>query len=145
MADEPLDPETGELTSRVPKRRDFLRLCCELNARGCRYFVVGGFAMIHLGLPWTTGDIDLWIDPSPDNESKVFDALATLPDGCMRELEPGDVAKFSVVRVADERLLNEALRDKLFLSVKALRRSRDEWPAQRAERSTKDRNVLAPT
>jgi len=101
--------------------------------------------MIHLGLPWTTGDIDLWIDPSPDNESKVFDALATLPDGCMRELEPGDVAKFSVVRVADERLLNEALRDKLFLSVKALRRSRDEWPAQRAERSTKDRNVLAPT
>jgi len=106
MADEPIDPETGELTSRAPEKRDFLRLCGELNARGCRYFVVGGFAIIHLGLPRTTSDIDLLIDPSPDNESRVFDALATLPDGCVRELEPGDVARFSVVRVADEILVD---------------------------------------
>jgi hypothetical protein len=102
MADEPVDPEAGGLTSRAPSRNDFLHLCGELNARGCQYLVVGGFAIIQLGLPRTTGDIDLLIDPSLENESKVYDALATLPDGCVRELEPGDVAKFTVVRVADE-------------------------------------------
>ncbi|MGA1540623.1 MAG: hypothetical protein ACO39C_09390, partial [Chthoniobacterales bacterium] len=33
---------------------------------------------------------------------KVFEALATLPDGAVRELDPGDVEKFTVVRVSDE-------------------------------------------
>jgi len=42
------------------------------------------------------------MDASEDNESRVFAALATLKDGCVRELDPGDVAKFTVVRVADE-------------------------------------------
>lgn len=102
MADGPFDPETGELISRAPEKADFVRLCHELNKRGCRYFVVGGFAMIHVGLPRTTGDIDLLIDCSLENEARVFDALATLPDGCVRELQPGEVSQYAVVRVADE-------------------------------------------
>lgn len=102
MADGPFDPETGRLISRAPEMRDFARLCRELNTRGCRYVVVGGFAIIQLGLPRTTADVDLLIDSSPENEARVFDALATLPDSCARELQPGDVAKYTVVRVADE-------------------------------------------
>ncbi len=88
MADGPFDPETGELIPRPPGKEDFLQLCRELNSRGCRYCIVGGFAIIQLGLPRTTGDIDLLIDPSPANERAVFDALATLPDGCARDLDP---------------------------------------------------------
>lgn len=106
MADGPFDPESGELISRAPEKEDFLKLCRELNDRDCRYFIVGGFAMIQLGLPRTTGDIDLLIDSSLENEAKVFAALATLPDGCARELEPGEVAKYTVVRVADEILVD---------------------------------------
>ena len=52
------------------------------------------------GYPRTTGDVDLLIDASRENEAKVFAALATLSDGCVRELDPGDVSKYLVVRVA---------------------------------------------
>ena len=106
MADGPFDPETGELIPKAPEREDLVLLCRELNLRGARYVVVGGFAIIMGGLPRTTGDVDLVIDASLENEAKVFAALATLPDGCVRELEPGDVAKYLVVRVADEILVD---------------------------------------
>jgi hypothetical protein len=106
MADGPYDPETGELVSRAPEREDLVNLCRELNARGVRYLIVGGFAIIEAGLPRTTGDVDLLIATDLENEGKAFDALATLPDGCARELDPGDVEKFLVVRVADEILVD---------------------------------------
>jgi hypothetical protein len=83
-----------------------VNLCRELNARGVRYLIVGGFAIIEAGLPRTTGDVDLLIATDLENEGKAFDALATLPDGCARELDPGDVEKFLVVRVADEILVD---------------------------------------
>src|SRR5439155_7176834 len=37
-----------------------------------------------------------------ENESKVFSALSTLPDNAVRELQPGDLHQYSVIRVADE-------------------------------------------
>ena len=106
MADGSLDSETGELTSRAPFREDLVKLCRELRSRGARFIVVGGFAVIFAGYPRTTGDIDLLIDVSLENEASVFDALATLPDGCVRELLPGEVGKYTVVRVADEILVD---------------------------------------
>jgi hypothetical protein len=102
MADGPFDPETGELIPRAPEREDLVKLARELESRGALYLVVGGFAVIMAGLPRTTSDLDLIIESSPENEAKVFTALATLPDGCVRELAPGDVLKYTVVRVADE-------------------------------------------
>jgi predicted nucleotidyltransferase len=106
MADGPFDPETGELISRAPEKRDLVDLCRQLQDRGCLFLVVGGFAAIFHGLPRTTGDVDILIDTSLENEALAYDALATLPDGCVRELDPGDVAKFNVVRVADEILVD---------------------------------------
>lgn len=44
----------------------------------------------------------LLIGNSVENEARVFDARAKLPDGCVRELQPGDVGAYMVVRVADE-------------------------------------------
>jgi hypothetical protein len=106
MDDESYDPESGELTPRDPSLEDVVSLCRELNAREVRYVVVGGFAIRAAGYSRHTKDVDLIVDAAVENEARVFDALATLPDGCVRELEPGDVAKYLVVRVADEILVD---------------------------------------
>jgi len=104
--DDELPDEAEELISRPPQREDVVGLCRELNRLGAKYVVVGGFAVIEAGYSRTTGDIDLLVDPAADNEVRVFEALATLPDGAVRELDPGDVAKFTVVRISDEVLVD---------------------------------------
>jgi hypothetical protein len=106
MDDGSYDPESSELTPRDPSLEDVVSLCRELNARDVKYIVVGGFAIRAAGYSRHTGDVDLIVDAGLENEAKVFEALATLPDGCVRELEPGDVAKYIVVRVADEILVD---------------------------------------
>jgi len=83
-----------------------VRLCRELNSRGARYLVVGGFAIITAGLPRTTGDIDLMVAVDAENEAKVFAALSTLPDNAVRELQPGELQRYNVIRVADEILVD---------------------------------------
>lgn len=106
MAGGPFDPETGELMPRPPEREDLVDLCRQLHDRGANFLVVGGFAVILAGYARTTGDIDLLIETSLENEARVYEALATLPDGCVRELELGEVEKYTVVRVADEILVD---------------------------------------
>lgn len=106
MDDGPFDPEAGELTPRDPSLGDLVELCRQLSDRGAAFLVVGGFAIRASGYSRHTGDVDLLIDASLENEARVFAALATLPDGCVRELDPGDVSKYVVVRVADEILVD---------------------------------------
>ncbi|MEO8353987.1 MAG: hypothetical protein ABI680_19840 [Chthoniobacteraceae bacterium] len=81
---------------------DLVNLCRELNERGARYVVVGGFAIIQAGYDRHTKDIDLLVDVSAENESALLEALATLPDNAVRELKRGEIAENIVVRVADE-------------------------------------------
>jgi hypothetical protein len=77
-----------------------------LNQRGARYIVIGGFAVITAGLPRVTGGIDLLVAADRDNEAKVFSALSTLPDNAVRELQPGELQQYNVIRVADEILVD---------------------------------------
>ncbi|MFN2477083.1 MAG: hypothetical protein ABR526_12180 [Chthoniobacterales bacterium] len=102
MDDEAPDSFEDELTSRQPTLTDVVALCRELNHRGARYLVCGGFAIRAAGYLRETGDIDLLVDTSLENEAHVFKALETLPDKAVLELASGDVAKFIIVRVADE-------------------------------------------
>ena len=37
-----------------------------------------------------------------ENETKVFSALSTLPDNAVRELQPGELQQYNVIRVGDE-------------------------------------------
>ncbi len=90
------------LESREPTVEDLVRLCAQLNSVGARYMVIGGFAMRAAGYDRRTMDIDLLIDAEVTNEAKVYAALAYLPDNAASELTPGEVAKYVVVRVADE-------------------------------------------
>ena len=95
-------PQEGELTSRAPTEQDLVELCRTLNQQGARYLVVGGFAVMYSGHVRTTGDVDLLMATDPENEAKVFQSLATLPDKAVLELKPGEIAQYTVVRVADE-------------------------------------------
>lgn len=106
MADEVPDEEESELTSRAPEQEDLALLCRSLNAHGVQYMVCGGFAIIRAGYPRLTGDIDLLVDDSPENEARVYAALDYLPDHAVRELDPGDIARHVVCRVADEILVD---------------------------------------
>ncbi len=66
------DGASEELVSREPSVEDLVQICRELNARGARYIVVGGFAIRQAGYPSTTMDIDLLVDPAPGNETTMI-------------------------------------------------------------------------
>src|SRR4051812_28744458 len=102
MADENADPPTPEAESREPTVTDLVQLCVELNRRGAKYIVIGGFAMRAAGYLRTTMDVDLLVEVSIENERRVLDAVATLPDGAARQIEPGEIARWAVVRIGDE-------------------------------------------
>lgn len=95
------DPRDGAY-AREPQAEDLVRLCRALNAAGARYVLVGGFAIIAHGGARTTKDIDLLIDPAPENVARVKAALSVLADRAAVEVQDDDVAKYAVVRVADE-------------------------------------------
>lgn len=69
--------------------RDIL---AELSAAGAEYLVVGGFAIAAHVIPRSTGDIDLWVRPQPENAQRVWNGLASFgaPIG---NLTPADFAR----------------------------------------------------
>jgi len=95
-------PNPKDLEPRPPVENDLVALCRELNGQRARYVVVGGFAAIAAGFPRMTKDVDLIVASDLDNEARVYRALATLPDNAVRELQPGELQKYAVIRVADE-------------------------------------------
>jgi hypothetical protein len=99
--DEP-PPPADELTTREPEEADLVALCRKMNELGARYVVIGGFAIIVAGFARTTAAVDLLIDTSLENEALVYKALEILPDKAVRELKPGEVSHYGVVRAGDE-------------------------------------------
>jgi hypothetical protein len=95
-------PSKSELEPREPTVEDLCDLCRELNSRRARYVVVGGFAMLACGYNRRTMDLDLIVARDSENEARVFGALSTLPDNAVHELQPGELQKYNVIRVADE-------------------------------------------
>ena len=71
-----------------------------------RYVVIGGFAIRAAGYNRRTMDVDLLVAADADNESRVFAALATLPDQAVRDLQPGELQQYAVIRIADEILVD---------------------------------------
>lgn len=52
--------------------RDFLEA---LNDQKVRYMLVGGFSVILHGYSRTTGDMDIWVERTPENYSKLKNAF----------------------------------------------------------------------
>jgi len=87
---------------RTPEQTDLAKLSAALNAQSARYIVVGGMAIIQQGLLRATEGIDLLLERSPDNQSRVRKALEILPDKSVREMNESDLDEYLVVRIADE-------------------------------------------
>jgi hypothetical protein len=90
------------LEPRQPTVEDLRDLCRELNLRGAKYVVIGGFAIRAASYDRSTMDVDLIVAADLENEAKVFSALSTLPDNAVRELQPGELQQHNVIRVGDE-------------------------------------------
>lgn len=88
--------------ARPPLLSDLVGLCRRLNAAGAAYVVIGGMAVIQAGFPRATGDIDLLVDTSRENQQRVRDALMGLADQAVRDMADDDLERYAVVRVADE-------------------------------------------
>jgi hypothetical protein len=89
--------------TRPPRKEDLVKLCEELNRLGAGYIIIGGLAMNNLGLVRTTEDMDILIDPSPENQRRVREALLILPEQAIRELGADeDLQQWVVTRVNDE-------------------------------------------
>ncbi len=60
----------------MPVNPDFRDLFFELNAAEARYLVVGAHAVTFHSVPRYTKDVDLWVEPSPENADRVLSALS---------------------------------------------------------------------
>lgn len=50
-------------------------MLCALNDCGAEYLVVGAFALASYGPARSTGDLDIWVRPTPENAERVWAAL----------------------------------------------------------------------
>lgn len=89
---EPRDPESGDL----------VKICKALNERGARYIVIGGMALVYHGFHRGTEDIDLLVERTADNISRLKKSLSILPDNAVAEMKDSDLETYGTVRIADE-------------------------------------------
>lgn len=67
-----------------------------LSAAGAEYLVVGAHAMAVHGRPRATGDLDIWIRPTPENAERVWSALAEF-GAPLHDLDVGEFASPELV------------------------------------------------
>ena len=101
-----MDDRDDAAHARAPEPEDLARICRSLNEAGARYVLIGGFAVIAHGAARFTKDIDLLVDDDPANIARVKKALGILADNAAAEVRESDVREYSVVRVADEVLID---------------------------------------
>ena len=55
---------------------DFKEFFTLLNLEKTQYLLVGGDAVIHYGYVRSTGDMDIWFNPSPENAQRLVRVLS---------------------------------------------------------------------
>jgi hypothetical protein len=55
---------------------DFADILSALSAAGVEFLIVGAHALAAHGVPRATGDLDIWVRPTPDNATRTLRALA---------------------------------------------------------------------
>jgi hypothetical protein len=75
---------------------DFRDMLSALSAEGAEFLVVDAFALGVHGYPRATGDIDLWVRPTPENASRVMRALRRF-GAPLHDLTESDLATAGVV------------------------------------------------
>lgn len=97
-----MDDETNGPAARAAGPQDLVKLCRALNEAGARYVLIGGYAVILHGYVRGTKDIDLLVDTSASNIQKIKKGMSTLPDNAIAGMQDDEVAQYTVVRIADE-------------------------------------------
>ena len=87
---------------------DLLLVCRLLQQHQANYVLVGAVACGLHGLVRSTQDMDLLVEPSPENLQRVLDALCELPDHAARELTVQDLQDNVVVKIADAVMVDVA-------------------------------------
>ncbi|GAB3576615.1 nucleotidyltransferase [Hymenobacter daeguensis] len=81
-----------------PDYKEFVEL---LNAHAVEYLVVGAYAAARYGVVRNTGDIDVWVNPTPENARRVVQVLADfgvagLGHTAADFTEPGNIIQIGV-------------------------------------------------
>lgn len=64
-------------------QQDFKELLALFDARGVEYLVIGAHALAFHGAPRYTGDLDILINPEPENARRILSALAEFGFGSL--------------------------------------------------------------
>lgn len=56
-------------------QQDFKELLALFNEHRVEYVIVGGYALAFHGIPRFTGDLDVFVNPSPENALRILKAL----------------------------------------------------------------------
>jgi hypothetical protein len=75
---------------------DFVDLLRAFIGADVRFLVVGAYALAHHGRPRATGDLDVWVEPTPVNTPRVVKALAMF-GAPMSAITESDFARPGVV------------------------------------------------
>lgn len=76
--------------------KDYRDILLALSAEKASFILVGAFAMASHGYVRTTGDLDIWVMPSPANAEAVFRALKRY-GAFLHDLTPEDLSKGGIV------------------------------------------------
>lgn len=63
--------------------QDFKEFIQLLNEHKVRYLIIGGYAVAFHGHPRYTKDLDIWIEPEPENAVNMLKALAQFGFGAL--------------------------------------------------------------
>jgi hypothetical protein len=75
---------------------DFVDLLRAFVAADVRFLVVGAYALALHGRPRATGDLDIWVDATPENARRVMQALAAF-GAPLQEIAEADFAHPGVI------------------------------------------------
>lgn len=75
---------------------DFVDLLRAFFAAEVRFLIVGAYALAVHGRPRATGDLDLWVEATPENAPRVISALAAF-GAPLSDISESDFARPGVV------------------------------------------------
>jgi len=79
-----------------PDFKEFVQL---LIKNQVEYLVVGGYAVSIHGYPRYTGDLDIWINPTPKNSVKVLDCLNEFGFSSLELTENDFIKEYGIIQL----------------------------------------------
>ena len=71
---------------------DYKDILQHLRRHDVKFLLVGAYAMGAHGYPRATGDFDIWVEPTPSNSHRVYEALQTF-GAPLAQLQPETLAQ----------------------------------------------------